>query len=276
MADKQYYSQRNGLYSDGDFYMDEDDLQRYFNGLYQEFLDGGFLSEVPRFKSVEIELLSAEKFGKFHLLPFNNEKIYSYDDIFDFIEYFYENITLPEDYQLSIMDGEEIPGKRIPDSDLAPLAEIKEKYRKKTNRILSKYEDGYELTEDGYVRELVDNGMEKLLDAEQVFPEDESANSAIKWAKQNFFKSAATLEDKRTAVIELGRVLENLQKSNQLPFNKTDENDIFNLLNGFNIRHYKPKQKPNYDEEIFYPWIFFNLLSAIDAAIKIQKRNEGM
>ncbi|PYZ94932.1 hypothetical protein CR194_05260 [Salipaludibacillus keqinensis] len=61
-------------------------------------------------------------------------------------------------------------------------------------------------------------------------------------------------------------MLENLKKTGKLKLNKSDSSDLFNVLNGFKLRHSSAKDKTEYIKDIFYPWIFSKQLSALDAS----------
>jgi len=111
-----------------------------------------------------------------------------------------------------------------------------------------------------------------LVDTNHEFENDNDSEKRIHVAKKKFFHYKSDETDKRSAILEVGAVLENLKKTNKLELNNKDESELFHVLNGFNLRHNKPDQKSSYDKDVFYPWIFYNLLSAVDASLKLQRK----
>ncbi|MEM5668431.1 hypothetical protein AAHB59_04990 [Bacillus cereus] len=82
----------------------------------------------------------------------------------------------------------------------------------------------------------------------------------------------ATLDDKKDALIRLGNIMEPLRDEMKVTLSKDDTSDIFNLLNNFQLRHNNVKQKTDYDKEIYYSWMFYQMLAALDAFLKIKER----
>jgi hypothetical protein len=48
---------------------------------------------------------------------------------------------------------------------------------------------------------------------------------------------------------------------------------LFQVLNGFGIRHHNPQQQTDYDADIFYPWLFYYYLAAVRAGQKLLAKN---
>ena len=69
-------------------------------------------------------------------------------------------------------------------------------------------------------------------------------------------------------------VFEWLQKSKRLEkaLSKKDESDLFHIANEFGIRHHNPKQKTDYDPDIWYPWIFHFYLATFHAVSRLLMR----
>jgi hypothetical protein len=69
-----------------------------------------------------------------------------------------------------------------------------------------------------------------------------------------------------------------LRKSGELKkaLNKKDESDLFNIANNFAIRHHNPEQKSNYDEKIWYSWMFHFYLASYHAVIRIINRDKSI
>lgn len=267
MNEKRYYSERHNLRQRDKY--DENDLSTLFVQSYHELYKQKIFRELVGYTDTwgnsftglianSYAAFVFKRLGKEDLIPISDEYSYSEEDVFDLIELFYDYASLPN--ALNEATYEKIAGQSI--------------FRKEMNGILNNYHTGYELTEEGYIRNLVNNGLEGILDSKQKFIDDDISEDAVQVAKKKFFHYKADESDKKGAILEIGGVLEKLKKSNQLKLHKQDETELFDVLNNFNLRHNRPDQKPNYDKDIYYPWVFHNLLSALDANLKLQKTPE--
>ena len=54
-----------------------------------------------------------------------------------------------------------------------------------------------------------------------------------------------------------------------------DEGELFLIANALGRRHHNPKQKTEYDGEIWLDWIFYCYLNTIHTATKLLKRAEA-
>lgn len=261
-----YFSERNGLIQRK--YTQEQLIQlfihvhgqfkqkRYFEGLYGKRNDWGQMEYGLAGK--DIESFSLKQLGE-PLMPIREEKI-TYDyQVFSLIELLYGYVSNPDE-EFDIFSNKE-----------------KEEFRTEVNEILAYYDKGYELCKDGYVREKISSGLEHVVD--QKYHGMDMDNEFVKrfvlpiqQAKKQFFRHNTTLEDKRAAILEVGRALEYYRPTLKEKFNNKDEQDLFTLLNGYNLRHNRLDQISNYDQELYYPWIFYNLLAAADVFIKMQSR----
>lgn len=147
--------------------------------------------------------------------------------------------------------------------------------RETMNTILGDYKDGFEISDNGEVLILSDNGLSNLFEAE--IPTDDTVNisNKIKAAILKFRKAKSTLDDRKEAVRELADVLEFVRPDIKKYLDKKDENDIFNIANSFGIRHHNIDQKNNYDKPIWYSWIFYYYLATLHAVIRISNRAES-
>lgn len=221
----------------------------------------------------EYELFFMEKLNKQPLLPFHIDNFYSIDDVFDLIEMLYF-------YMVSGKDFKTYPGTsaEFERYDEYIKHENKNKFRDDVNRILSKYEDGFYLTNEGEIWEGVTDGLDFLVSNQiEIIEEDlndENNADEVEKAKSLFLHHGATETDKRNALITLGRVLEENRKEIKQTFFNKDESDLFELLNRYNVRHSDSSQKKDYPTEIYFDWMFYNLLAAIDAFYKIRNITE--
>lgn len=270
---RQYYSQRkNG--NSITLRLNRQEFYTHFLNVFERFNERQTFGNLYFEINGEYELFFMEKLNKRPLLPFNKFSYYSKEDLFDLIEILFEYIgsgeVVLQRYNLSVEEIDEIYN----DNQKAN----KTNFRNEVNRILSKYEEGYSLTSDGEIWDGVTDGLDDLVSNQIEIIEsdstDENNADEVEVAKSLFLHHSATETDKRNALITLGRVLEENRNEIKQMFLSKDESDLFELLNRYNIRHSDLSQKKDYPNEIFFDWMFYNLLSAIDAFYKIRNRNK--
>jgi len=54
-----------------------------------------------------------------------------------------------------------------------------------------------------------------------------------------------------------------------------DEQDLFNIVNNFGIRHHNPQQKVHYNTVVWYSWMFYFFLATIHAAVRLLVKPAG-
>lgn len=185
------------------------------------------------------------------------ERSYSESEIFCLIEFLYDYVEEYNGY--------------FPVEKENRIETGREAFRSKFNPVLNAYGKGWELTKEGYIRELVDEGYSELINQPY---NNVTVYSEIQKTKQNFLRYGATLDDKKDALIRLGNIIEPLREEMKIILSKEDTSDIFNLLNNFQLRHNNVKQKTDYDKEIYYPWMFYQMLAALNAFLKIKEQEE--
>jgi hypothetical protein len=98
--------------------------------------------------------------------------------------------------------------------------------------------------------------------------------SRVDSAIRKFHYHRASLDSQRDAVRDLADVLEFLRPEIKKVFTSKDEADLFNIANGFGIRHHKENQKTSYDRAIWYPWVFQYYLATIHAGLRLIAKAE--
>ncbi|SDP35732.1 hypothetical protein [Clostridium gasigenes] len=145
-----------------------------------------------------------------------------------------------------------------------------EKYRVDINNILNKYGEGYILSEDGEVQRLADTGFESLV-YEKINTEDkDNIDNRVNGAINKFLHYKSNLDDKKGALLALFGVLEYLKTCNKKLDGK-DSSDLFNIMNGFDLRHHQKVQQKDYQKDEWYEWLFYTCLSSIKLLVKLKE-----
>ncbi|MED0958425.1 hypothetical protein [Bacillus paramycoides] len=254
-----YYAERNGLLSKKKHNLR--DLRDLFVLFHNTLRNEGYLVEFyggvdnwgTRQSGIcgdNMDVFCFSKTGFKGLLPVDYDLRYKEEEIFTLIEMFYTYVN---------------------DEDIFSTIKGKDVYRERINKILNNYGTGWELVKEGYVRELVNDGLSLLL--EQSY-DDSDTITEINKTKHEFLKYGATLDDKKDALIRLGNIMEPLRAEMTTKISKEDTSAIFNILNNFQLRHNNANQKTDYDKDIYYPWMFYQMLAALDAFLKIKEQEQ--
>ncbi len=150
----------------------------------------------------------------------------------------------------------------------------REEFRQEINIIIALYQNGFQMNENGQIMSMAQNGFKPLIDA-KIKHNNQAVQNPVEKAKEHFFRHNATLSDRKNAVRDLADALEHIRKDVKQVLTKKDESELFDILNNFGIRHNDTKQKINYDEDIFYSWLFYHYLAAFHACDKLIERNKA-
>jgi hypothetical protein len=149
-------------------------------------------------------------------------------------------------------------------------APARTEFLSRVNKILSRYNDGWEMKADFEIVECAPVGMASLLKAELPNSTDSQMRARIRAAIDKYRRRSSSASDRRDAVRDLGDVLEVMRAEAKLHLSK-DEVDLFNILNNFNIRHANAKQKTDYDA-IWLSALFYHCLALIHVLTRIVER----
>lgn len=194
------------------------------------------------------------------------------DHIFDVIEFLHDHASKPGEWGL--MTSEE--GFNYYGYESYSDADGQSEFRETANIFLYDYKTGFELTSEGVILALGTDGLQHILDAE-IEPYDEmNVDRKVRDAIQRWRNRHLDITERRQAIRELADVFEWLRKSKKLEkaLTRKDEAALFDIANNFAIRHHDPKQKRDYDETIWYSWIFHFYLATYHAVIRILKKTE--
>lgn len=244
-------------------------LQEYFG---YECVDMGHVSGKLG-RDVEIAILKVLK--KDNLWPVEKRiEYYSEDDLFDVIEFVFDHVSYPieqnGDYHSHMGCGYHY---KVFDKSY-----VQDGLAGELNEYLCDYSMGFYLDgKTGQILRKEDPGLDNLLNAGIPKTTDEDVRGKILFAIEKYQKSRSSIEERRVAIRELADVFENLRNHAKVLFAKQDETDLFNLLNNFAVRHDNRVQKKDYDQDVWYSWIFYHLLAGIHTLLRLieKKRLES-
>lgn len=280
-AKRRYFSVRTGK-NPGATALTLDQALQLFKAAYDDFSGRDYFQEafgmfcvddgdIPGKLGSNISAQFLRKIRKDNLWPVAERYTdYSEDDLFDVVEFLFDHISKPVDGRYH---GFSNCGYHFEKFD--PSAGQRE-FREEINEILADYAQGYELSPDGYILTLADPGMAPLEKAELPHLDPKNVENRVQAAILRFRRQRSSLEDRREAIRTLADVLEFLRPRLKKVLDSKDESDLFNIANNFAIRHHDAKQKTNYDQPIWYSWVFYFYLATIHAAIRLVRKAEGL
>ncbi len=275
---RRYYSVRTGKHPAGER-LDLAALKKLFFAMFQKCERDGYFQRHLGINCTDgyIEGTVGDV-ASFVLFALRKENIwpiwqhwqgYSEEDLLDVIELLHDHASVPAS------EGEY---HRFNDCgyhyDQFDEGEGRRAFREDINLLLSDYDRGYELAESGEIVELADEGFDVLVRAALPPGSPARVEDRVRVAVQKYRRYRATPEDRLDAVRDLAGALEYLRAQLKGVLLPKDENDLFNIANGFAIRHQNATQKAEYDRDIWLPWMFYLYLSTIHASIRLLRRRE--
>ena len=202
------------------------------------------------------------KIRKKHIWPISQYcKGYSEDDLFDVIEFLYQNVSKPVDGTMHNYNGCGMHWETFNKKEGQVV------FVEKINDLLSHYCNPFELSLEGEVLNKPDAGFETIFEAD-VPTKDQNVRKRIESAVLRYRRHGSTIDDRRQAVRDLADVLEYLRPKMKTLLTKSDENDLFNIANNFGIRHHNAKQKTSYDTAIWLSWMFYFYLATLHVILR--------
>lgn len=274
---KPYYSIRTGKnpLSAG---FDLEGVRELFKHQFVFLEDEGYFQEALGFECVDAGFIPGTigqslegalliELRKRDLTPIRQRiEVYSEDDLFDMIEFLYENCSKPI---LRHWHSWNECGWHCDTFD-RPAGQTE--YRERINQLLALYDKGYELSIDGEILGLVDDGFSSLFEAQLPKADPQNIAARVAAAQTKFRRFRSSMADRRDAVRDLADVLEYLRPQLKTVLTKKDEAALFEIANNFGIRHHNSVQKTDYDEAIWYSWMFYFYLATIHAAVRLIER----
>ncbi|WP_202710423.1 hypothetical protein [Sporosalibacterium faouarense] len=271
MVDKKYYGERIGVIKTDkcDFEM----LKKLFLNLYIKLDnelyfhegmgyyctdEGNVIGTIGKDIAAEIYL----KTGLEEVWPIKGY-IYDYDEVefFTIIEFLYEYVSAPIDKYYHEWNN---CGWHATSFD---KEKGQKKFREEVNKLLDRYEEDYCLSDSGEIYTESPNGLSSLIEKKIDTGDIKNVDDRVKYAISKFLRYDSNINEKKDAVRTLADILEYYKKQG-IRFENKDDSDLFNIINGFDIRHHNKLQQSNYDKELWYEWMFYTFLASINVLIK--------
>jgi len=255
-------------------------LRKLFWGTFNSFSKRGYFDESIGFYCVDLDFVSGyigedfelyllRKLRKDNLYPIEECYIrYTSEDIFDLIELLYDIVSKP-------MDGEYHSWNDCGMHYNTFNRHVGQKeFMKEVNEFLVDFEDGWELSKNGEILLIGDEGLREIFMADIPNVDENNITGKINRAIHKYRQRGTTTQMRREAVRELADVLEYLKSDIKKEFFKKDESDLFQIANRFGIRHNDPKQLKDYDSNLWLSWIFYVYLSSIHLMLRLINREQ--
>ncbi|MGM0826572.1 MAG: hypothetical protein ACQEUY_17885 [Pseudomonadota bacterium] len=183
------------------------------------------------------------------------------DDVFDLIEYLYQNASKPIDGNYHDFASCGMHWETFNKS------EGETEFAQSMNELLALYKGSFELSPKGEILHKPEKGFEPIFEAD-IPSNDDNIKSRVSSAVLRYRRHGSTIDDRRQAVRDLADVLEYLRPKVKFVITKQDEKDLFNLANNFGIRHHNDQQKTGYDAALWLSWMFYYYLATIHVLLR--------
>lgn len=158
--------------------------------------------------------------------------------------------------------------------------EIREEFRETINSFLRFYEDGFYLSNNGLLLELPNEPILEIINKDVSDILSDEILKKFEAAIKMFLHFSTLVEEKRKAIAILADILEPLREevknilNDELDINKKDSDSlIFSIVNKFQIRHNDEKQNKEYNNDIWFEWMFHYYSATIIAYYSFKKNN---
>jgi len=158
---------------------------------------------------------------------------------------------------------------RVPDDIFDDVEAARKEFRDEINKYLRCYKDGYLLSDKGYIINLPEDGMGKLISGDLPEKTDETTTDKVETAIKMFFRFDSNIELKRKAIAILADILEPYRKDLYAQTTEKHDKLIFDIVNNYGIRHNNLQQKEDYTKPVWYEWMFHYYLATVHAALRL-------
>lgn len=272
-----YYSVRRRLGVKG--CLDVSDICNRFYQCYYQFKSCGYFDQafgtlcvdgdIPGYLG-DVELAVSTYTNNQNIWPIHSKyRSWTLDDLFDCIEFLFDHCSKPLDGSLH---GYNDCGWHF--TEFEEGNEGKKAFREEINTVLQYAEEGYSLSENGEVLIIGTKGLDSLLTTSTP-SSNKNITQRIDKAIAQFRRSRTSIDSRRDAVSELADILEYIRPDAKLKLQKRDENELFDIINNFGIRHHNQRQKTAYNEAVWLSWMFHYFLATIHAILRLPARENS-
>lgn len=206
-----------------------------------------------------------------HIWPLAEQKLADKDLLCDVIEVLHDLVARPGSRSAHTYGG---CGWHHSDFSIETGRTI---YRWRVNQLLDRSDLGLQLADDGddagRLVAVSDQAREDLLHTMLERHENETGDQ-LRHAVALFRARGADRQQKRSAVVALGSILEERRALIRSTMMSKDEDALFLIANKFNIRHQNSAQQKDYNPA-FLDWIFWWYLATIDLTDQISARDSA-
>lgn len=240
-------------------------LSSYFLRTYKQLYEDMFFEKAERTWAHDPDFFIFRKLGLWSIWPIE-ENIEKYDEttLFSVIEFLYDYVSRKYFAGISeftvegvVYEYDKKYGQRV--------------YRTMVNDILKYYNGGYELSEEGEILKISPPGFEPLTKENIETNDSKNIDLRVNYAISKFSRYNSSVEEKKEAVRTLADVLEYLGKFG-IKLDNKDDSDLFEIINGFDIRHHNRTQQGDYDKDVWYDWMFYTFLASIHVLLKLNDK----
>lgn len=154
-------------------------------------------------------------------------------------------------------------------------AKAQQDFRDHLNPILARHSPPLEMRPNGQIIELSAPAIQTLVDEPIPASVEPALREPIEAAIDRFYRRGATDVDRGDALRHLSNFLEHQRPAIKAEMLSKDENALFEIANGFSIRHHNRGQQNDYDKGIWQEWIFHVYLATAKALIHLAQRDQA-
>lgn len=274
----EYYAERNGLLQE-DVNISLKTLKEYFYKIYQYFDNqqyfevamegvwikpeyGDMYQKIPPLLSPSPDVFFLKHLNSTRYYPiWEHYTRYGEDELFTVIEILYNNIC-EYNYDVERLDYR-----------------VRKEFAIQINNILKFYNGGYFLEPtNGYITKGLTDPTKEMYSEDLSSIIEDDILEKIRTSVKLYYRYDSDMETKKNAITILANILEPLRNDLKEILNEkyeTPKNEhdklIFEIVNGFNIRHNNSKQKTDYETEIWYDWMIQYYTSVIITYYKLKQ-----
>lgn len=221
LTTKQLYERLKDTYlyfKEGDYFKEQ--LEIAFNNVSKK---AKYLSSI----SLHEQIFPVENWDSFDMET--NEEL-----IFSVIEFLHDYMSKPGELEQFTDNGFNYTDYGDYDTSAG-----RKEFRSAVNSFLDDYSEGYQLDDNGEILKKGTDGLEHIFSADIMDYDFYNVDLRVKKAVHTWKSRRSGLDEKKRSVQELADVFEWLRKNGDLKkaLNKKDENDLFQIVNQFAIRH---------------------------------------